>query len=106
MAKRVTLPSGWIAYRIEQDELKIMQEHEIAHHGCDSCHCELNDDVYYIPVLESWACEDCFRTWMVFSKRFTEEDAEENLEMDKMELFEKLCRSLNIPIQQDLFSQS
>lgn len=105
MAQRKTLPSGWIVYQLHRQEMNCLQKYEIAVEGCDSCHCILKNDVYYIPVLDAWVCEDCMQEWSIFSKRYLSSDEDTNMEIDKMALFEELCVKLNISIQKDVLSQ-
>ena len=105
MAKRRTLPGGWIAYRLDHEEMGYMQNFEIAMEGCVSCNCELNDVVYYVPIMDAWVCEECMKEWSIFSKLYVSSDEDTNIEIDKMALFEELCVKLNIPIQKDALSR-
>lgn len=41
---------------------------------CDSCNSQ-SDKGYYIAVLNSWLCPDCYNKWMLKAKRY-EEDSE------------------------------
>lgn len=104
MAQRKTLPSGCIAYQLNREEMSYIQNFEIVMEGCVSCKCELTDAVYYVPILDAWLCEECLKEWSLFSKRYICCDEDTDNEIDKMALFEELCKELNISIEKDILS--
>ena len=59
MTKKRTLPGGWIAYQLDHEEMRSIQNFEIAMEGCITCKCEVNDVVYYVPIMDAWVYEKC-----------------------------------------------
>ena len=40
---------------------------------CDNCNKEINDSIYYIPVLNDLMCKDCMEKWYKDAEYFPED---------------------------------
>lgn len=52
---------------------------------------------YYIPVLNSYYCEECFKSFDKSAKKYEEDSWFEN---KHIEFFEKRCKELSIKIEE------
>lgn len=67
MAKRIKVPCGWTAYKLEQNDLTKLQAAQCLGNVCDSCTDHLMEG-YYVPILNHCMCEHCFMDWEKISR--------------------------------------
>lgn len=106
MVRRIINANGWIAYQMNDGEIECLLKNEKRLADCESCKTILSQEAYYVPVLDSFMCGECFRLWNIISKRYKYSEGEDDIEINKMSFFEKKCRQKNIPIYMDSFSEN
>ena len=71
MAEQVNNKKGFMILKISRTEILSITQNSQG--TCDSCNGMNNDIGYYISVLNSWFCPDCFDKWYASSDRFPED---------------------------------
>lgn len=84
MAKRIKIPCGWTAYKLEQNDLIKLQAAQCLGNVCDSCINHLIEG-YYVPILNRVICMSCFIDWSKNSHYYSED---QKFEQENIKWFE------------------
>lgn len=73
MAKKVDNEKGFLVLDVSRFEILCCGGFGI----CDSCN-NTTSSGFYIAVLNSWQCPDCYNQWMLTAKRYDEDSEVES----------------------------